>query len=242
TELPGVGPRPAAEVDNFLIVRQLFEQPTISQALHIVDPNSFNSPLPGPFLAANNILQADAPGATIQPLTATITIGAGLTPPGVPPGTYPLPSLADAALGAFRIRCPQAISLPGPCARASYPRPPAARKLKVAVLGGGPAACAAALYLAQQTDRYEVSLYTTGYRLGGKCQSWRNPDKAWRVEEHGLHAFLVFFHKAFTAVQDAYHNAWATPEIGVALYQRAFYAVQNNGLMVHRNGEWTYCP
>src|SRR5690606_37385150 len=151
TELPGEGPRPAADVRNFLIVRQLFEQPTISQALHIVDPNSFNSTLKGPFLAANNVLKADQAGATIQPLEATITTGTSLTPPGIPPGSYPVPSLVTAELGAFRIRCPQGISLPGSCAKARYPRPPAARKLKVAVLGGGPAACAAALYLARQT-------------------------------------------------------------------------------------------
>ncbi|MBZ5710483.1 NAD(P)-binding protein [Nannocystis pusilla] len=242
TEVPGVGPKSSADVRNFLIVRQLFEQPTISQALHIIDPNSFNSPHAGPFLAANNILQADDPSATIQPLAATITIGASLTPPGIPPGTYRVPSLVDAELGAFRIRCPQAISLPGSCAKADYPRPPATRKLRVAVLGGGPAACTTALYLARQTDRYEVSLYTTGYRLGGKCQSWRNPDKAWRVEEHGLHAFLGFYHNAFTTVQDAYHDGFATPEIGDALYQRAFYQEKYNGLMVHHNGEWSYCP
>lgn len=242
TEIPGVGPQAAADVKNFLIVRQLFEQPTISQALHIVDPNSFNSPIPGPFLAANNILEADQPGATIQPLAATITIGASLTPQGIPPGTYRVPSLVDAELGAFRIRCPQGISLPGSCANADYPRPPAARKLKVAVFGGGPSACATALYLARQTDRYDVSLYTTGYRLGGKCQSWRNPAKAWRVEEHGLHAFLGFYHNAFAAVQDAYHEGFATPEIGEALYQHAFYPEKYNGLMVHHGGEWSYCP
>ncbi|MDC0719153.1 NAD(P)-binding protein [Nannocystis bainbridge] len=242
TEIPGVGPKSSADFKNFLIVRQLFEQPTISQALHIVDRNSFDSKIAGPFLAANNTLEADKAGATIQPLAATITIGASLTPPGIPPGTYHVPSLLDAELGAFRIRCPQAISLPGSCADASYPRPPAARKLRVAVFGGGPSACVAALYLARQTDRYQVTLYTTGYRLGGKCQSWRNPDKAWRVEEHGLHAFLGFYHNAFTAVQDAYHDGFASPEVGEALYQNAFYAEHHNGLMVHHRGEWSYCP
>lgn len=241
-EIAGEPPRPAGELKNFLIVRQLFEQPTISQALHIVDPNSFNSTLRGPFLAANNVLEADQPGATVQPLRATITIGGSLTPPGIPPGSYVAPSLLESELGAFRIRCPQAISLPGSTAKASYPRPPALRKIKVAVLGGGPAACAAAVALARQTDRYEVSMYTTGFRLGGKCQSWRNPDKAWRVEEHGLHAFLGFYHNAFTAVQGAYHDAFATPEIGEALYQHAFYGEPYNGVMVQRNGGWAYCP
>src|SRR5690606_3001944 len=47
---------------------------------------------------------------------------------------------------------------------------------------------------------------------------------------------------AFTAVQEAYHDAFATPEIGEALYQHAFYGEPYNGVMVQRNGEWSYCP
>ncbi len=134
------------------------------------------------------------------------------------------------------------MSLPGPADTARYPRPPGARKLRVAVLGGGPAACAAALYLARQKDRFEVSVYTTGYRLGGKCQSWRNPKKAQRIEEHGLHAFLGFYRNAFTVVQDAFHDAYDDPRRGAALYKTAFYAEPNNGLMVYRKQQWTYCP
>lgn len=241
-DVPGVQPAPAADVANFTIVRQLLEQPMIAQALHIVDADSFSSSLVGPFLATNVVYLADLPGATVQPITAAITVGAALNLPGVPACTYDLASLRDDPLGAFRLQCKLTVSPPGPADAARYPRPPGARKLRVAVLGGGPAACAAALYLARQQDRYEVSVYTTGYRLGGKCQSWRNPDKAWRVEEHGLHAFLGFYKNAFTVVKDAYHDAYADPKRGAALYAKAFYPEPYNGLMVYHRNKWSYCP
>lgn len=242
TEIPGAGPQAPADLANFTIVRQLFEQPTISQAAHIFNPDSFESPIPGPFLAATVLLQVDQPGTTVQPITAELVIGESLTPVGIPPGTYKTPGLDTAELGSFRLQCKQMVSLPGACADVQFPRPPPLRRLKVAVLGGGPAACAAALYLARQQDRYEVSVYTTGYRLGGKCQSWRDPDKAWRIEEHGLHAFLGFYHNAFTSVHDAYRAAFPEGGLGDTLYTRAFHAEQHNGVMVQRDGQWSYCP
>ena len=237
----GAAQAPAAYA-NFTIVRQLLEQPTISQALHIVDPDASSLKFSGPLLSTTVLYQVDQPGTTIQPITSELTIGASLTPAGIPPGTYRSASLQDSPLGAFRLRCKQFVTLPRSCKDVTFPRPPALRRLKVAVLGGGPAACTAALYLARQTDRYEVSLYTTGFRLGGKCQSWRNPDKAWRIEEHGLHAFLGFYHNAFTAVQDAYTSAYPDDGLGEALYRQAFHAEPYNGVMVRRDGAWSYCP
>ncbi len=242
TEIAGQAPQPASAFPNATIVRQLFEQPTISQALHIVDPQSFDSKLPGPFLGSTVVLQFDGQGATIQPITASLTIDAGLTPAGIPPGTYSSAGLDSTPLGAFRLQCVQVVSLPGACADVVYPRPAATRKLKVAVLGGGPAACAAALQLAAQPDRYEVSVYTQGHRLGGKCQSWRNPNEGWRIEEHGLHALLGFYENAFTVVQLAYDHAFETVAKGEVLYGQAFIPEPNNGTMVLRHGQWTYCP
>jgi len=239
--IPGVEPRPPAQVENFAIVRELFEQPTISQARRIVDADAFEAAQPGPFLATTVLWQVDLAGASVEPIRASLTIGSAFSPLGLPLGVHELPSLAEAELGAFRIRCKQFVSLPGPCAEARFPRPPAQRRRKVAILGGGPAACTAALYLAQQPDRYEVSLYTSGHRLGGKCQSWRNPDKAWRAEEHGLHAFLGFYRNAFTAVHGAYRAAFERESLGESMYAAAFHAEPDNGLMVERGDRWAYC-
>jgi uncharacterized protein with NAD-binding domain and iron-sulfur cluster len=239
-EIPGAAARPPADFANFTIVRQLFEQPTISQAFRIIDPNAF-SDRSGPFLATTVLLQVDQPGTTVQPILSELVIGPSLTPAGIPAGTYRSAGLDTCELGSFRLQCKIFVSLPGSCADVQFPRPPPLRKLKVAILGGGPAACAAALYLARQRDRYEVSIYTTGYRLGGKCQSWRDPDKAYRIEEHGLHAFLGFYHNAFTSVQDAYDAAFPAPGHGQAMYARAFHAEPNNGVMVFHKDQWSYC-
>ena len=240
-EIAGVPAGPPADFANFTIVRQLFEQPTISQAAHILFPDAFTEFKPGPLFATTVLYQVDQPGTTVQPIEAELVISASLTPAGIPPGTYRSPSLLASQLGSFRLQCKQFVTLPGGCRSVNFPRPPALRKLKVAVFGGGPAACTAALYLARQRDRYEVSLYTTGFRLGGKCQSWRNPDKAFRIEEHGLHAFLGFYHNAFTAVHDAYLSAFPDDGLGEALYRQAFHPEPNNGVMVFHKDVWTYC-
>ena len=239
-EIAGQGPRPPGDFANFTIVRQLFEQPTISQAYRIIDAGAFTT-RSGPFLATTVLFQVDQPGTTVQAIESELVVGPSLTPPGIPPGTYKSAGLDTNELGAFRLQCKIMVSLPGSCADTAFPRPPALRKLRVAILGGGPAACAAALYLARQQDRYEVAMYSTGYRLGGKCQSWRDPDKAYRIEEHGLHAFLGFYHNAFTSVHDAYESAFTAPGLGKALYSRAFHQEPHNGVMVFRNNKWSYC-
>ena len=59
---------------------------------------------------------------------------------------------------------------------------------KIAILGGGCGAMAAAFWITAregwQTD-YEVTVYQVGWRLGGKGASGRGIDN--RIEEHGLH-------------------------------------------------------
>lgn len=62
-----------------------------------------------------------------------------------------------------------------------------AAPVKVAILGGGMAALAAAFEITK-TRGYEVTIHTLGWRLGGKCASSRGPHD--RIEEHGIHGFL----------------------------------------------------
>lgn len=65
--------------------------------------------------------------------------------------------------------------------------------IKVAILGGGMGALAAAFELSSQ-PQYEVTIHTLGWRLGGKCASSRGPDD--RIEEHGIHGFLGSYYNA----------------------------------------------
>ena len=76
--------------------------------------------------------------------------------------------------------------------------------VKVAIVGGGCAALAAAFELTrpQHEGRYEVTIYQLGWRLGGKGASGRGP--AGRIEEHGLHLWMGFYENAFRLVRECY--------------------------------------
>ncbi len=83
---------------------------------------------------------------------------------------------------------------------------PATRK-KIAILGGGVGGIATALELTAEPDwqsRYEVTVYQTGWRLGGKGASGRGENG--RIEEHGLHIWLGFYENAFRLIQSVYEE------------------------------------
>ncbi len=83
----------------------------------------------------------------------------------------------------------------------------AARKEKIAILGGGVSALTAALALTSPgwEQRYEsVTVYQVGWRLGGKGASGRGPND--RIEEHGLHLWLGFYENAFRVLQGCYRE------------------------------------
>ena len=64
-------------------------------------------------------------------------------------------------------------------------------KTKIAILGGGISALAAAYELKRLDSAValDFTIHQLGWRLGGKCASSRNdqPGKGYRNEEHGLH-------------------------------------------------------
>lgn len=54
----------------------------------------------------------------------------------------------------------------------------------------------------EHEGRYEVTIYQTGFRLGGKGASGRGP--ADRIEEHGLHLWMGFYENAFRLMRECY--------------------------------------
>ena len=69
-------------------------------------------------------------------------------------------------------------------------------RTKVAVLGGGAGGMTAAFELTatpELRERFEVTVYQLGWRLGGKGASGRNRGVADRIEEHGLHIWFGFY-------------------------------------------------
>lgn len=79
------------------------------------------------------------------------------------------------------------------------------RKRKIVILGGGPAALAAAFELTtppRWSDSYEVAVYQIGWRLGGKCATGRGPNA--RIEEHGTHVLMGWYNNTFWMIKEAY--------------------------------------
>ena len=71
---------------------------------------------------------------------------------------------------------------------------------KIAILGGGCGGLAAAFELSADgaaRDRYEITVYEMGWRLGGKGASGRNESDHYRTEEHGPHVWAGFYRHAF---------------------------------------------
>jgi uncharacterized protein with NAD-binding domain and iron-sulfur cluster len=86
-------------------------------------------------------------------------------------------------------------------------------RVRVAVLGGGCGGLAAAWALsatAALRERFEVTVYQSGWQLGGKGASGRAPLTAGadglgqRIEEHGLHIWFGFYEHAFRLMREAY--------------------------------------
>jgi uncharacterized protein with NAD-binding domain and iron-sulfur cluster len=112
---------------------------------------------------------------------------------------------------------------------------------KVAILGGGPAAITAAFELTapELENRFEVTVYLPGWRLGGKCASGRNMCLGERIEEHGLHLWFGFYENAFTAMRAAYEELKRPASHPLATLEDAFKGC-NEIVLCDRQGEgWT---
>jgi uncharacterized protein with NAD-binding domain and iron-sulfur cluster len=80
----------------------------------------------------------------------------------------------------------------------------AERRTRVAIVGGGCAAMAAAFELTRPElgEQFEVTVYQQGWRLGGKGASGRGV--AGRIEEHGLHVWMGWYENSFRLLRDCY--------------------------------------
>ena len=100
-----------------------------------------------------------------------------------------------------------------------------AKPEKIAILGGGTGALAAAFGLTEAPDwksRYEITVYQVGWRLGGKGASGRNQERQNRIEEHGLHVWAGFYENAFRMLQTCYAELNRPADWPLATWQDAF--------------------
>jgi uncharacterized protein with NAD-binding domain and iron-sulfur cluster len=85
-------------------------------------------------------------------------------------------------------------------------------KQQIAIVGGGMAALATAFELTQRADqreRFDITIYQMGWRLGGKGATGR--DDQGRVVEHGLHIWFGCYENAFRMLRAAYREWKPSP-------------------------------
>ncbi|THC45292.1 NAD(P)-binding protein [Massilia sp. Mn16-1_5] len=100
-----------------------------------------------------------------------------------------------------------------------------AQAQKIAILGGGAASMAAAFYLSAQPgwrERYEITVYQQGWRLGGKGASGRNVRLGQRIEEYGLHIWFGFYAHAFAMIRAVYAELARPLGAPLATWDQAF--------------------
>ena len=97
-------------------------------------------------------------------------------------------------------------------------------KKKIAVLGGGPAALSAVYWLTstpELREKYEITLYQMGWRLGGKGASGRGKDG--RIIEHGLHILFGFYQNFFFMMRHAYGELKRPKDHPLSTWRKAFH-------------------
>ena len=120
-------------------------------------------------------------------------------------------------------------------------------RTRVAVLGGGVGGITTAFELTATPalrERFEVTVYTLGWRLGGKGASGRNlgDGRGHRIEEHGLHIWFGFYDNAFRMMRDAYEELGRPADKPLATLEDAFRPCDQIVLHDQQDGEWVAFP
>lgn len=116
---------------------------------------------------------------------------------------------------------------------------------KVAILGGGVSSVTTALELTEDPnwkEKYDITLYQMGWRLGGKGASGRNRQISNRIEEHGLHLWFGFYDNAFDLMQRCYNANNRPLNKPLATWEEAF---KPNDLVVLEESvgdQWEHWP
>jgi uncharacterized protein with NAD-binding domain and iron-sulfur cluster len=110
-------------------------------------------------------------------------------------------------------------------------------KTQIAILGGGIGALTAAFELTEQDPkktRFDITVYTLGWRLGGKCLVGRDGGRDWRALEHGLHVWAGFYDNSFNLVQRLYARLGCSPNE----WRTKFEGLNHFTAMEYVEGSW----
>lgn len=108
---------------------------------------------------------------------------------------------------------------------------------KVAILGGGMGGLTTAYHLTSQPgwqERFDITVYQLGWRLGGKCASSRGENG--RIEEHGIHGFVGSYFNALPMMKDVYEELGRRPDQPLASFDEAFIGSNFAMMWEFRNG------
>ena len=112
---------------------------------------------------------------------------------------------------------------------------------RVAILGGGAGGLTAAFELTatpELRERYDVTVYQLGWRLGGKGASGRREigphPAAMRIEEHGLHVWFGFYENAFDVIRRVYEELDRPADAPLRTWRDAFHPT-NDGRPLRRH-------
>ena len=113
---------------------------------------------------------------------------------------------------------------------------------KIAVIGGGVGAMTTVFELTEQpgwADKYEITVYQMGWRLGGKGASGRNQAMGDRIEEHGVHFWFGYYENAFNLIQRVYAELGRRPDEPLATWRDAFKPHELFILMQFHAAQWS---
>ncbi|MDT3718047.1 NAD(P)-binding protein [Pseudomonas oryzihabitans] len=116
---------------------------------------------------------------------------------------------------------------------------------KIVILGGGVSAITAAFRLTSEPnwqDRYQITLYQQGWRLGGKGASGRNAADHQRIEEHGIHVWFGFYYNAFHSLRQCYEELARPAGAPLATLDEAFFAHSHTAFADEFQNRWTTWP
>jgi uncharacterized protein with NAD-binding domain and iron-sulfur cluster len=115
---------------------------------------------------------------------------------------------------------------------------------KIAILGGGIGALGTALELTNDPgwqQKYEITIYQMGWRLGGKGASGRNREISDRIQEHGIHLWMGFYENAFQMIRQVYDEAREKNLMPASPFtdaRKAFSPMNFTPMMEQVGGEW----
>jgi uncharacterized protein with NAD-binding domain and iron-sulfur cluster len=110
---------------------------------------------------------------------------------------------------------------------------------KVAIIGGGMGALTAAYCLTDPAlgNDCDVTVYTMGWRLGGKGASGRQQDVHNRILEHGLHIWFGTYHNAIALMRRCYAELGRSAGQPLSTFDAAFKAQRRLVLLEQVGGQ-----